>query len=141
MSRLERIAEGLLRPINPYATVLLGALTLVWGMWIVNPFWNVFPTSRVYSQASDFAPEWAWGTWSTLCGALILISLYKGSYKYLVRFLGFATWHWSTISTMFFWGDWQNTAGVTYGFIAIYCIYSYLNIKVNYDQPGKPEEF
>lgn len=136
MKRFDTIARGLLQPMNPYATSLLGFLTMTWGLWIVNPFWDVFSRAAIYSKALEFAPEWAWGTWSTCCGATILLSLYKGNTKILSFSLGFAVWHWSTVSGMFWWGDWQNTAGLTYMFISHYSIFAWLNIKTNFVRMG-----
>lgn len=136
MNRLERVARGVLRPINPYASSLLGALTFTWGLWILNPFWDVFSRANVYSKAMELAPEWAWGTWSTICGASILVELLRGKFRWLVFSLGFAVWHWSTIAAMMWLGDWQNTAGVVYSYVAVYTIYAYLNIKVNYLNKG-----
>lgn len=132
---LEHIAQGLLRPINPYGTILIGLLTLFWGLWIVSPFWAVFTRADVYSKI-DYFPELAWGSWSSACGFLICFSLWKGSFKWLARCLAFAGWHWTMVAIFLWWGDWQNTAGLTYTFIFIYCAYSYLNVKVNFRYDG-----
>jgi hypothetical protein len=141
MKRIEILARGMLRPINPYVTSILGALTFTWGLWILNGFWEVFTSANVFSKAEDFAPEWAWGVWSTLCGLSILVELYRGNFKWLTRSLGFAVWHWWTIAAFLWWGDWQNTAGVIYTFVAIYTTYAYLNIKINYVKPGGEQFF
>lgn len=109
---------------------------MFWGIWIVNPFWNVFTSADIYSKAAGFAPEWAWGTWSTICGLTMLGTLFRGAFKTLALALAFCTWHWFTIAGMFWWGDWQNTAGLTYTFVGIYALYSYLNVKINYVRPG-----
>ncbi len=136
MHRLEHIAQGLLKPMNPYASLLLGLLTLSWGVWIINPFWSVFGTAQVYTRAAQFAPEWAWGTWATICGISILYGIYKGSARWLASSLGFAMWHWFTVAGMLWWGDWQNTSGITYTFIGCYTIFAYLNLKVNFIGQG-----
>lgn len=136
MNRLERSTRALLKPMNPYGSSLLGLLTLMWGMWIINPFWDVFSRAGVYSKAMEFAPEWAWGTWSTLCGLGILTALWRGSSHWLAGASGFVVWHWFTISGMLWWGDWQNTAGLTYMFIGFYSVFVYLNIKVNFVKQG-----
>jgi hypothetical protein len=130
--RLEVIARGMLRPINPYATLILGVMTMFWGLFILAPGWNAFGTAKLFSKAIGFAPEWAWGVWSTICGALIILAVLKGYYVWLARSLGFAVWHWFTIAGMLWWGDWKNTGGINYTFIAIYALYAYLNIKINY---------
>ena len=136
MNRIERIACGLIKPINPYASVLLGIMTFMWGLWVVNPFWEVFTRAAVYSKAIEFAPEWAWGTWSTTCGLTIILALVKHSPVWVVRASGFAIWHWFTVSGMLWWGDWQNTAGLAYLFVGLYAVYVFLNIKVNWVRQG-----
>ncbi len=136
MNRLERLARGLIKPMNPYGSSLLGFLTIMWGLWIVNPFWDVFQRAGVYSKALEFAPEWAWGTWSTVCGLAILASLWRNNAVWLCRAGAFAIWHWMTVSGMLWWGDWQNTAGLTYMFIGLYSVFVYLNMRVNYVRQG-----
>jgi hypothetical protein len=94
--------------------------------------WDVFSRGALFSKALSFAPEWAWGCWATFCGYLIVLSVLTGYYKWLARALGFAVWHWSVIAGMLWWGDWQNTGGLSYTFIAMYALYAYYNIKINY---------
>lgn len=132
MNKLEAIARGMLRPINPYATLILGFMTTFWGLWVISPFWDVFSSAPVFQHAQRLAPEWAWGTWSMSCGLLIIAAVIKGYYKPLAWALGFVVWHWATIAGMVWWGDWHNTGGITYTFIALYSLYAYLNIKINY---------
>ena len=131
MSRMDRIVQGMLRPINPYSTVILGVFTALWGMWVLLP-WPVFEHAALFSRMDQFAPEWAWGGWATLCGLLIVFALMDGDKKPLSFALGFAVWHWWTVSYMLWWGDWQNTGGLTYSFIAIFTTYAYLNFKINF---------
>ena len=135
-SRLDRIAEGLLRPTNPYTTIILGIMTAAWGIWILMP-WDTFGSAKLFSKMSEFAPEWAWGTWSILCGILLIIAIFKGLYSFLARTLMFSLWHWSAVSAMMWWGDWHNTGGLTYTFFAVYCAYRYFNIKINYVKFGE----
>jgi hypothetical protein len=139
--RIEKIALGMMYPANPYATSIIGLFTLLWGLWIVNPFWHVFTSAALYEKAAGFAPEWAWGSWSTLCGLVILIALYKGSFKRLIDALAFCVWHWFTIAVFYFWGDWQNTGGLTYLFVGVLSLYMYLNIKFNHGQKRQKHRF
>lgn len=132
MGRLDRVARGVLRPINPYATVLLGIYTLLWGLWLISPFWNTFGRADLFRHASEFAPEWAWGSWSFVAGATVVAAIFRGRFSWLSFALAFISWHWWTIGSLLLWGDWQNTGGLTYLFIAIYSTYAYLNIEINY---------
>lgn len=121
---------------NPYGASLLGFMTFFWGLWIISPWWTVFDRAPVYSKALEFAPEWAWGTWATLCGLGLIISVLRRSTLWLARTGGFAVWHWVTVSVMLWWGDWQNTAGMTYMFVGFYAVFVFLNIRVNYVKRG-----
>lgn len=117
---------------NPHASVLLGTLTLVWGLWVLNPIVDTFTRAAIYTKALTFAPEWAWGAWSVAFGLFVIISLYYGNAKVLARALGFTTWHWAAVSVMVWWGEWENTAGLVYMFIAFYSMVAFLNVRVNY---------
>lgn len=132
MTRLDIIAQGLLRPINPYANLIMGGLTAMWGAWLLIPYFSVFGRASLYSKMGDFAPEWAWGSWAFVCGLVMIASVFKGMYKTLSKAMGFAVWHWFTVAGMMWWGDWQNANSITYTFIGIYCAYIYLNIKINH---------
>lgn len=131
MKRLERVALGLAKPINPYSVVILGAMTFFWGLWIVNPFWDVFSHAAIFSKAAEFAPEWAWGTWATASGAFTLFGIFSARYKCLISALSVLMWHWWTIAGFYWWGDWQNTAVLTYSFVALFSTYAWLNMKLN----------
>lgn len=136
MGRLDNLASGLLRPMNPHGAILLGALTFVWGIWVGNPFWEVFTRAPVYHEALDLAPEWAWGTWASTVGIVLLLSLLSKNAKWLSRAALCSVWHWFTVSGMMWWGDWHNTAGVVYLFIGFYSLFVYLNTKVNFVKQG-----
>lgn len=117
---------------NPYVSAVLGLLTTVWGLWTLSPFWHVFSSAPVYGEALDSAPEAVWGLWATLTGLGILVSIYYAHARPLAFALGAATFHWFVVAGMLWWGDWHNTAGLTYTFIGIYSVLAYLNIRVNY---------
>lgn len=136
--RLDKFVQGMLKPINPNASIILGILTNFWGIWLLLPH-DVFDTASVYSRMDQFAPEWAWGLWAFFCGLSVIVSILKSNWCWLARSMGFAVWHWCTVSGMMWWSNWQDTGGLTYTFISIYAIYVYLNVKVNYVRFG--EEF
>lgn len=134
--RMESLATGLLKPMNPNGAALLGLLTFFWGIWVVNPFWHVFVSADVYMRALEFAPEWAWGTWATATGIAIMCAVWHRDAVMLSRAACFSVWHWFTVSVMMWWGDWQNTAGLVYMFIGFYAVFVFLNIRVNYVRQG-----
>lgn len=132
LGSLDRIVQGMLKPINPYAAIIMGLYTASWGTWLIMPHWNVFTSAPIYSKAAEFSPEWAWGSWSAVCGVLIIAAVFLGAKRLLSLALGFGLWHWWTVAGMFWWGDWHNTAGITYTFIAVMLTYMWLNFKINF---------
>jgi len=132
MTRMDRIALGLLKPVNPYGSLILGLLTFAWGIWIAIPAWAVFDSAPLFSRINQIAPEWAVGIFAVAVGIALMISVVKGSFKCLSAVLVACAWYWTITSGLMWWGDWRNTGGLTYSFIAIYSIYLHLNIKMNY---------
>lgn len=130
MTKMEKVAVGLLSPINPYASILLGIFTFFWGLWLALPF-DTFGSAAIYSKMDQFAPEWLWAVWAMIVGSVSVYTIIKRKSKLLAKAHGFTAWHWATVASMMWWGDWENTAGPTYTFIAIYSSFCYLNVKVN----------
>lgn len=128
----EGLANALLKPINTAAVVLLGVYTVVWGVWVANPFWTVFTQAPLYSVLAEVAPEYFWGCVAIFCGIVTIIGAVKRSYRTLVNGAIVACWHWSMISIFYFLGDPLNTGGITALTFAIYASFVYLNIKVNH---------
>lgn len=104
---------------------------MFWGIWLLLPH-DVFERAPLYFRMWQIAPEWAWGGWATICGFMIIVSIIKSNWKMMTKAMGFASWHWCTVAGMMWWGDWQNTGGLTYSFISLYAIYVFLNVKINY---------
>lgn len=126
------IALGLLKPINPFTPFLLGVYTLLWGLWLISPFWLTFGSARLFHFMGGFAPEWAWGIWSVVAGISVCVHTAKQNFCGMSRSLGFLFWHWFTVAWLLWIGDWQNTAGLTYSTIAAYSAYLFLNVRINF---------
>jgi hypothetical protein len=147
MNLIEKLADVLLKPFNIAVVFILGAYTFVWGLWVANPFWAVFEQAKLYSALVQFAPDWLlsigltpeifWGGVAIFCGIVIARGAIKRSYRALVIGASVAFYHWLTISTFYFLGDWQNTGGITALAFAVYASVIYLNLKVNHDSRGK----
>lgn len=128
---IDRFVTNLLKPINVDASIIMGVFTSMWGAWLLLPVQS-FDSADLYSKMERFAPEWAWGSWALICGLLITWTLMKKSYKALSQAMLFGLWHWATVSGMMWWGDWKNTGGLTYTFIAIYVWFIYINVHINH---------
>jgi hypothetical protein len=46
--RLDTLAVGMLKPINPYAQMITGVFTAIWGLWLLSPV-DVFGTAPLFS--------------------------------------------------------------------------------------------
>lgn len=131
MTRREKLAESLMRPMNPSFIVILGVYTIVWGLWILSPFWTVFSQAPLYAALAHIAAEWVWGAIAVVAGVIISYGAYKPSYFNLTLGSFTAALHWLVIALMYFVGDWSSTGGITSLAFAIYASIVWLNIKTN----------
>lgn len=127
----DRAREVILGPVNFLLIGVLGTYTLVWGIWVVNPFWDVFSAAKLYSALKETAPEWFWGGWATLCGIQLTWGVFSRSLVLLRRAVIHLWLHWCVIALMYFIGDWHNTGGITSTMIAVLSAVIYLNVRVN----------
>jgi len=138
MTKKERFAEALLLPINPALVVLLGIYTVVWGLWIANPFWDVFSTAPLYSAMANIAAEYIWGGIAIAAGIVTIVGAVVRNYGTLTRGAAVAFLHWFVISIMYFMGDPLNTGGITSLVIASYAAVVYWNIRINFKSDCRP---
>jgi hypothetical protein len=134
MTRREKLAQTILKPINPSIIVILGAYTVLWGLWIANPFWTVFtqaPLYAVMAHSAPIYPEVFWGTYAIISGLFTMRGAMKPSYRNLQWGSFFAFAHWLIIGMMYFMGDWMNTGGITAITFSIYSAIVWLNVKIN----------
>lgn len=126
----ERLAQAMLKPVNPAAIILLGVFTVVWGFWVGNPFWNVFTHAALYSFM-QFIPEAVWGVVAVAAGVVISHGAFTRKVGSLILGAKVGGIFWFVVSIMFFIGDWMNTGGITALLLCIYSMFIYLNLKVN----------
>jgi len=126
------LTKALLKPINTAAIVILGLYTVVWGLWLANPFWTVLDAAPVYDQMRSLFPEVVWGIIAIVCGLVTIYGAYRPSYRALIFGSSVAWAHWFMIAIFYFLGDWRSTAGISSLAFAVYAGFIYLNIKVNY---------
>lgn len=131
MTRLEKFADSLLKPINPSVIIILGLYTVVWGLWIISPWWSVFGAAPLYSAMASIANEYFWGGVAIGAGLVIVRGAVKPSYSNLHMGAFVAALHWFIIGLMYFVGDWMNTGGITAMTFAVYAGLIWVNIKVN----------
>lgn len=120
--------------------MLLGAYTFLWGLWVANPFWNVFSKAELYGVLATIAPEVFWGCLAIVVGITVMFGAWKRSYKALVRGAVIAGWHWLMIAIFYFLGDFFSTGGITSLTFAVYAAFLYLNLRVNFKNDKKSDE-
>lgn len=138
----QRLAEALLEPINTAAIVLLGIFTVLWGVWVVVPFWNVFSSAKLYSLLVVFhpwfiSPEVFWGCIAIIFGMITIVGAMKRTYHALLFGSIAAGWQWFMMGIFYFIGDWHNTGGLISLGLATYAVFIYLNVRVNYKDDNK----
>lgn len=131
---MRKVWGGLLRisskPINKIAALILSTYTMLWGVWVALPFWDVFSRAELYSYMRILASESAWGSFAILIGSVMLIGINKCSKTAMIgSFMGFIFW--MIVSLAYFSGDWRNTGGITSMAISFYFAAMYLNLRVN----------
>jgi len=128
---LEKFKQAMFSPINTSAISIMAGFTVLWGLWVANPFWTVFTQAQIFSFMVIILPEVAWGIIAILIGITMFYGVIKPSYMNLRNgaLAGFYFWLFAAIN--FFLGDWQNTGGVTLLMIAVYCGYIALNLFIN----------
>lgn len=131
MTRTEKIAVGILRPINTSLTVIVGGYTILWGLWFICPFWSVLSSAALYSVMAEIAPGYVWGCIAVLAGAIITRGALKPSSANLQWGALAGFFHWFAISMMYFLGDFTNTGGITALVFALYFCVIWVNVKVN----------
>lgn len=126
----EAVIRALLQPINPAFNSILGFFSISWGVWVAAPWWDVFTTAEAFRRT--LVPESFWGSLAIAVGILILWSSFEPKYRRLIVSLGLAAafWGWASLTLLF--GDWRNTAWITYGWVAVSSIAVYLNVRVNH---------
>lgn len=122
----DKIAAAMLKPISPSIVFILGLYTIVWGLWLINPWFSVFSTSVVYVAMASLMPEWVWGGVAILTGLCICKNPTTNSFG---AFIGFM--HWLIVGILYLVAQASSTFGITALTFAIYSGLLWLNIKCN----------
>lgn len=125
------VAAAMLRQISPAIIAIVGVYTIVWGLWVLSPYWTVFPSAPLYGALSAVGTEMAWGGFAIGCGLLTLRGAFAPSLGNLRfgSFMGFC--HWLLIGIFYFIGDWTSTGGITCIAFAAISGLVWLNTKLN----------
>jgi hypothetical protein len=136
----KNLARKFLAPINVSATIILGAYTVLWGLWVANPFWTVFTQADIFNVLADIGGEYLWGILAIVMGTITVYGVIKPSYGNLTRGAFSMFFQWLTVGICYFLGDWQNTGGITGIMLAVYAAFIWLNLRVNRRRFGWTEK-
>ena len=104
-------------PIVPME-LLISLVSVVWGLWLLNPLGHTFPNGTIYRGMALMAPEWLWGLVMIGLGLCHLYSLYRSSVKWRAR-IAISGWLiWGFISISFALSNIWSTATPIYGIFA-----------------------
>jgi hypothetical protein len=125
--------ELMFKPAHIAIVALVGTYTLLWGLWIAVPGWEVFTTAMLYENMLTLAPEIVWGSIAALIGAVACYGAATHSYI-CTRLSGSLIWaYWFVIAILYLSADWHNTGGITALFFMVYGAYIFINTKLNRD--------
>ena len=132
----DKMAGAIAKPVNRAAIVILGAFTAVWGLWVSNPFWEVFSRAPLYDALNSSGPpgidaETFWGGVALICDLFVCYGAICKERPAILLGSAIIGWVWAVISVMYFLGDWRNTGGITSGTLSIYGWFIFLNVLVN----------
>lgn len=120
MRPIRRLRRLLLDYNFEFAEFQVGLAALLWGSWLILPFWNTFESSNSFHVLRDSGIEESWwGLGIALVGALQLIGLIW-EHRSIRRFASFAlVLVWLFISLMFILSNPAATATVIYPLFAL----------------------
>lgn len=129
-----KFAKRLSKPINTAAIVIMGVYTILWGIWVGNPFWSTFDEGKQFDWLAKVMPEWGWGGVATAVGIVMVYGVLRNSFHSLSTGSMIGSIYWGLIATGYYIGDWRDTAGLTKTMICLYCAFIFLNIRMNRDK-------
>jgi hypothetical protein len=68
--QLKRLHYILFHSEGALTEFFLGIISLVWGLWVLSPWWNAFDGQVAFAVMQQIAPEWVWGCVMTIVGVL-----------------------------------------------------------------------
>lgn len=131
MTRRDRLAAQLLKPLNTSIIVVLGFYTIIWGLWILSPWWSVFSAAPLYATLASVSSEVVWGALAVLAGVCVTYGAYHPSRRNLQFGAFVGALHWFIIAIFYFLADWASTGGITALTFAVYSGLVWVNVKMN----------
>lgn len=133
--RMDGFFAGLLAPINPNLSILLGFLNVIYGAWMFIPSDQ---ESQTIYRYLDFIVDGKWWGLFIVCVGLLMIYLNRtGRIKNSVKPMAFNSIMWTAIAAFVATGDIYNNVWIPMAFIAIYSMFVAANLWINYSYKKK----
>lgn len=91
-------------------SVILGAYTFMWGLWLFMPNWDVFAASSVFDVMNNFMSETWWGLNAMLAGAILALG---SSPRALIWGSIAGVYNWGVVGTLYWIAEWRSPAWIT----------------------------
>ncbi len=101
------------------------------GLWLANPWYDTFESSRTYDAMQFIAPEPVWAAWFVLLGAALLFYTCLSHHhraRMITTFLVALTWYFCT--AMFFYSNPPVLGVVVFSTNAIAASWLYLRTRI-----------
>ncbi len=108
---------------------LLASIALWWGVWLISPFWESFPTTPAFRVMAAIAPEWAWGVVMLSIGGLLIVGLRRVDYPLRRVALLIMALLWMAIWVALLMGNWRGPGTILYIHLSVLCVIAYLRLS------------
>ena len=104
---------------------------LVWGLWLLSPFWNAFPSSGVFSEMQALAPQWVWGASVTSIALFQMLVLLTNNVSLRLVSSFITMFLFISLSILAAFGNYQSTAAPTYFVMGVCAWLAYTELLVD----------
>lgn len=92
---------------------------LLWGFWLISPWWNAFSSSTAFTLMSNIADRYVWGAFVGIVGLFQMVSLFTDKLKVRAWASLLSVFILILLSVIFAFGNFRSTATINYAVIAI----------------------
>lgn len=102
---------------------------IVWGLWVANPYVTTFTSAPIFYYLAELVPELYFGLAVFLVGLTQMSAILSGNRMFRGVAALFSFFTFLTISFFCALGDYQNTAMVVYGTLAVMAVIGYTEVR------------
>lgn len=124
----QRLREIVLDYDFEFAELLCGTASMLWGLWVWLPWWDVYKSAVTFHILAQLADEWIVGVVALVVGVGQLLALLADArfWRKQLSFLSFLGW--SFIAVLFLLASYRSPDGLIYGCLALSAAWGFLRI-------------